>query len=366
MTRVHGLLLIVLLTTLAPWLRAGEAVVHAVLFYSPTCPHCHKVIEEHLIPLQEKYGERLAILGINIFRPEGRRLYAKAMGHFGIPDEDRGVPALIVGTALLQGDREIPESFPGIVNQGLILGGIDWPLIAGLQQLLEAQGLVAPAAKAAEAVEPTSSPAVDKSTAEHDLQKALRARPTLADKWARDPVGNSLALAVLAGMLFSIVFLGYRATLPTARPIPWPRWSIPALLPIGLGVAAYLSFVEVNQVAAVCGPVGDCNAVQQSSYAILFGVIPIAVLGLVAYVAIGLAWILQYFGPQRWRRLGVLATLGLTLGGTLFSIYLTFLEPFVIGATCLWCLTSAIIMTLMLWAATGSHERASASTRAGS
>jgi len=267
MTRVHGLLLIVLLTTLAPWLRAGEAVVHAVLFYSPTCPHCHKVIEEHLIPLQEKYGERLAILGINIFRPEGRRLYAKAMGHFGIPDEDRGVPALIVGTALLQGDREIPESFPGIVNQGLILGGIDWPLIAGLQQLLEAQGLVAPAAKAAEAVEPTSSPAVDKSTAEHDLQKALRARPTLADKWARDPVGNSLALAVLAGMLFSIVFLGYRATLPTARPIPWPRWSIPALLPIGLGVAAYLSFVEVNQVAAVCGPVGDCNAVQQSSYA---------------------------------------------------------------------------------------------------
>ena len=230
MTRVHGLLLIVLLTTLAPWLRAGEAVVHAVLFYSPTCPHCHKVIEEHLIPLQEKYGERLAILGINIFRPEGRRLYAKAMGHFGIPDEDRGVPALIVGTALLQGDREIPESFPGIVNQGLILGGIDWPLIAGLQQLLEAQGLVAPAAKAAEAVEPTSSPAVDKSTAEHDLQKALRARPTLADKWARDPVGNSLALAVLAGMLFSIVFLGYRATLPTARPIPWPRWSIPALL----------------------------------------------------------------------------------------------------------------------------------------
>jgi uncharacterized membrane protein len=35
--------------------------------------------------------------------------------------------------------------------------------------------------------------------------------------------------------------------------------------------------------------------------------------------------------------------------GVLFSIYLTFLEPFVIGATCAWCLTSAIIMTAMLW-----------------
>ena len=83
-----------------------------------------------------------------------------------------------------------------------------------------------------------------------------------------------------------------------------------------------------------------------------------AVLGLVTYLAIGLAWTLQHHGPRRWRRLGAIATLGLTLGGTLFSIYLTFLEPFVIGATCIWCLTSAIVMTLVLWAAaTTSGQR---------
>jgi uncharacterized membrane protein len=40
--------------------------------------------------------------------------------------------------------------------------------------------------------------------------------------------------------------------------------------------------------------------------------------------------------------------LGLALFGTAFSIYLTFLEPFVIGATCAWCLTSAMLMILML------------------
>jgi uncharacterized membrane protein len=40
------------------------------------------------------------------------------------------------------------------------------------------------------------------------------------------------------------------------------------------------------------------------------------------------------------------------LVGVLFSIYLTYLEPFVIGATCAWCITSAIAMTLILWAAT--------------
>ena len=38
----------------------------------------------------------------------------------------------------------------------------------------------------------------------------------------------------------------------------------------------------------------------------------------------------------------------MTFGGTLFSIYLTFLEPFVIGAVCAWCLTSAVVMTLLL------------------
>jgi len=44
-----------------------------------------------------------------------------------------------------------------------------------------------------------------------------------------------------------------------------------------------------------------------------------------------------------------LSLLGMTAFGTLFSIYLTFLEPFVIGATCAWCLTSAIIMNVLLW-----------------
>jgi uncharacterized membrane protein len=39
----------------------------------------------------------------------------------------------------------------------------------------------------------------------------------------------------------------------------------------------------------------------------------------------------------------------MTAFGLAFSIYLTFLEPFVIGATCAWCLTSAIVMTALFW-----------------
>jgi uncharacterized membrane protein len=46
-----------------------------------------------------------------------------------------------------------------------------------------------------------------------------------------------------------------------------------------------------------------------------------------------------------WAKVALLAMAAL---GTLFSIYLTFLEPFVIGATCAWCLTSAVVMTLVM------------------
>ena len=39
--------------------------------------------------------------------------------------------------------------------------------------------------------------------------------------------------------------------------------------------------------------------------------------------------------------------------GVVFSAYLTFLEPFVIGASCFWCLTSAVWMLTILWLVVG-------------
>ena len=42
---------------------AQSAIVRAVLFYSPSCPHCQQVIQQDLPPLLEKYGAQLSILG---------------------------------------------------------------------------------------------------------------------------------------------------------------------------------------------------------------------------------------------------------------------------------------------------------------
>jgi uncharacterized membrane protein len=86
--------------------------------------------------------------------------------------------------------------------------------------------------------------------------------------------------------------------------------------------------------------------------------IPIGALGLVGYAAILTAWAVARCGHGQLAVLAALALLAMTLFGTLFSIYLTFLEPFVIGATCAWCLTSAIVMTALLMLTVAPGKRA--------
>jgi uncharacterized membrane protein len=172
----------------------------------------------------------------------------------------------------------------------------------------------------------------------------------LGVNFAHDPLGNSLAVVVLIGMVVSVGWgvLFFRRT--HGEPLTLPQgWAISILCVIGFSVAGYLAYAETSRGMAVCGPVGDCNSVQQSEYARLFGVLPIGVLGLVSYGMILLAWTVGRLSVGKLSDYASLAILGMTSIGTLFSIYLTFLEPFVIGATCAWCLTSAIIMVFLFW-----------------
>jgi len=119
-------------------------------------------------------------------------------------------------------------------------------------------------------------------------------------------------------------------------------------------VAGYLTFVETQQVAAICGPVGDCNAVQSSPYATLFGFMPMGLLGILGYLAILSAG--QLHGSARvgfriWQRL---LPLPCRYSGFCFRSNLTYLELAVILAVCMWCLTSALIMAALLILNTGS------------
>ena len=118
------------------------------------------------------------------------------------------------------------------------------------------------------------------------------------------------------------------------------------LLAIGLTVAGYLAYVETTHVAAVCGPIGECNIVQSSPYARIFGV-PVAILGVLSYLTIGILWLLRQPLSKKVPGLPFYGLFALTLLGTIFSIYLTLLELLVIHAICAWCLTSAIITLLL-------------------
>jgi len=321
-----SIIVIVNLLQFAP-IRAEGAVVHAVLFYSPTCPHCHKVISEDLPPLIDKYGKQLHITVVNVRLAAGQALYQAAIRQFNISKDRLGVPTLIVGNHVLVGADEIPSQFPKLIDSFLAQGGVESPHIPGLK---------------------VEAAPVDDNTPKAE---ALDSKDeTLVNKLAHDPIGNSLAIIVLLTMIIVVLhgLVHLKKNFKHSDSLK-SDWIIAFLALMGLAVSGYMLYIAITpEVIAVCGPVSDCNSVQKSEYSHLFG-IPIAVFGVIAYMIILLVWSIVHYSAEKVANLGRLVLLMLTLSGTLFSIYLTFLEPFVIGASCIWCIASAIIMTTLFW-----------------
>jgi uncharacterized membrane protein/thiol-disulfide isomerase/thioredoxin len=354
-------------------------VVRAVLFYSPTCGHCEYVINEVLLPMLQTYEDQLVVLGVDVSQAGGGQLFGSALDYFQLPPERGVVPTLIIDETILQGSADIPEQFPGLVSAALEAGGNDWPSFPGMAEALPVEqpedaspapdgdnGESSPAPTAAR-----ESPTVEPAEAGSSAAPATPIPPQTAasggpldiregvSEAPSDPVGFALGGLILIGLVGSFGmttrWLGRaRRRLPNLRLsgdilIGYAQnvWILIFSLG-GLGVSSYLAYVEVNQIEAVCGPVGACNIVQSSAYAQILG-IPIAVLGLAFYLGVIALWLTLRTGlPHPTRQLAALGLLALALAGTLFSIYLTGLELFVIHAICLWCLTSAVLTASLL------------------
>ncbi len=370
-----------------PLVSAQEAIVHGVFFYSPTCPHCVEVIQNDWPKIQTEFGDQLQVIFINASSEEGGRFMQVARAALQI--ESSGVPMLIIGADVFIGSIQIPTNAPDVIRAGLTTGGIDLPAIPGIQSIYEA-------ALATEQSAPDHT--TDSATSIVTETQSL----SWLDRLAADPVANALAIVILVALVATLLIGGLRLmsasqiAIPLTHPAllnasvtgaliaasllfgaqgqplilaiaageliifallvwasrqsvsgnPVLHWRVPLTALAGLVAAAYLATIEVNQAEAVCGLVGDCNRVQQSPYAQFAG-IPIGVIGVLGYVAILSLWFVnrQMGGSYRLEQLMRAAA----LLGVVFSTYLTFLEPFVIGATCLWCLMSAIIMLLLLW-----------------
>lgn len=437
---------------------ADAQSVRGVLFFSPTCQHCHQVITQYLPVLFENFGgaprvsvdpaipdaeralflfhnDQLEILLIDASKPVGTDLYQASTINQLVPPERAGVPRMVIGDVVMVGSLEIPTQTDSLVRQGLEQGGLAWPSVDGLIESLagipaastvvETQSedsvevtdsidnvatdvdmdvesdtssaedvpvdTPAPAADSsvdstafvaapsdAPALEPESDTGADTGRAERAGEEAepdsLSQGPSVFDaiqpeemsmleRFRLDPVGNSFSVAVLLIMIVCIVLV-------VGKPSVLPRDSglslaVPILTVVGAAVASYLTYIEATGTTAVCGPVGDCNTVNQSEYARLFGILPVGALGLMGYVAILAAWFAALHTSGKvsvWMRFSLLA---MTFGGTLFSIYLTFLEPFVLGATCAWCLTSSVIITVLMCITSGSGRAAWSRIRTG-
>jgi uncharacterized membrane protein len=120
------------------------------------------------------------------------------------------------------------------------------------------------------------------------------------------------------------------------------EWGIVGLAAIGIMVSAYLGMVKLaGGSALMCQAGGGCDIVQASRYATILG-IPTALWGTAFYVAVGVLGVLG-FSPPRWRWAFLLAVAGAT-----FSMYLSFVSLFVIGAACVYCLASTAVALLLL------------------
>jgi uncharacterized membrane protein len=115
---------------------------------------------------------------------------------------------------------------------------------------------------------------------------------------------------------------------------------------IGLVDALYLSAVKLLKTEVYCAGSGNCQTVNSSIYAEFAG-IPIAFLGAGAF-AVSLAVLLLESRGGFWRENSPLIVFGLTLAGTLYSAYLTYIEIAVLRAICPYCVVSAIAQLLLL------------------
>ena len=125
------------------------------------------------------------------------------------------------------------------------------------------------------------------------------------------------------------------------------RWTGIFLALLGAADAIYLLVLKLTQLETMCVGSHGCITVNNSIYSMIYGM-PVSLLGLLAYLFILLVYILEPYS-QLVRENSSLVLFGTSLVGVLFSLYLTYIEFFVIDAVCPFCIASAVVITLLFF-----------------
>jgi len=142
----------------------------------------------------------------------------------------------------------------------------------------------------------------------------------------------------------------------------WLPWAAVLVAMAGVAVASYLTYAHFTTAAVLSCPdtgVVNCTKVTTSPESVIFGVIPVAVLGLayfLAMVGLNLPWSWEARGRAgawlaRIRLAGAVVGIG-------FVLYLVSMEILVIGAICIYCtVVHVLTFGLLLLVAAGTAQR---------
>ncbi len=132
----------------------------------------------------------------------------------------------------------------------------------------------------------------------------------------------------------------------------------------GLGDSGYLTWKHFQETSPFC-PRGGCDLVLTSHYAEVWG-IPLALIGALGYGSILALALFAHWAKEPGLRKALSGLLAFSTIGFLVSLFLVYLQLFVLKSICIWCMASALTMTtiflLTLFSFWVLSRRASAET----
>jgi uncharacterized membrane protein len=133
-----------------------------------------------------------------------------------------------------------------------------------------------------------------------------------------------------------------KSSLSDNKIIKLSKAGLLVLLAMGILLSGYLWYVHLMGSDVVCST--SCSEVLHGEYGVMFGV-PVGALGFMFYFVMTLLFVILFETKSLF--VNNIVKLGLIFGA-IFTIYLRYLEFFVIGGICSWCWGSVVILTLII------------------
>lgn len=109
-----------------------NAKVEAYYFYSTSCSHCLDILENVVKPLEAEYPGLIGIRLVELSESVNYEALMKAESAFGIGASDRGLPVVLIGNEMLNGEEQTRDRLVELIEAGLEGEGIKLPEIPGV------------------------------------------------------------------------------------------------------------------------------------------------------------------------------------------------------------------------------------------